>query len=104
MAAHAHGGALRDIDLTALGGSAIDVERQVGEGGDLDAGRAELTDQRVVQRYRQVGEVDVAIGAAADRDLGFVDGPLADDLATVGAAGNLAKDEAHRHLTSRRRR
>jgi hypothetical protein len=59
----------------------------------------------MVERNGEVGEADVAFGAAADGQPVALDTRGADDLAPFRAVRNLPKKEGHRRrLTNRRRR
>jgi hypothetical protein len=58
----------------------------------------------MMQRYLQIGQMDIAIGAATDRDLRLIEAAGPDDLPAFGGARNLADYKAQGALTSRRRR
>ena len=90
-----HGAAGGQVDLAELGDAAVNLDGEPGLGGDTDPGRGDQLQRRMVQGDREVVQPDVAIGIAADLQQVVIDPGRADDLATVGAAGDISKQERH---------
>jgi len=84
-----------EIDLAELGDAAVDLDGEPRLGGDADLGGGDQFQGRMMQRDREIVEADVAIGIAADLHQVVIDPGRADDLAPVGAAGDVSKQERH---------
>ncbi len=104
MAAEPQPGPRGDRDLGLSREPAVHLEGLAAEGLDRHAAPPRLHQASVTQTHGQVGQLDVAVGAAADAGFAAVDVPCADDVSAPGALRDLSEGEAHAGLTSRRRR
>ena len=104
VAGHVDGRRVRELQIRPVDELAVDLDRDATGGFQGDHAAGKPGEPGVAQHDAKVCQLHVAVGAAADADLGGRQRAGADDVAPVGALGELADDEAHAALTSRGRR